>query len=87
LLLELARFKIKENEKFKEFNQRFITLLNKIPNKLPEERGKRKEVRTLEENYEEAIQIEKELESISTHQDNDESEASTLEEQGKKNKE
>ena len=48
---------------------------------------KRKEVRTLEENFEEAIQIEKDLASISFHQDNDESEASTSEKQGKKNKE
>ena len=62
LLLELARLKINENEKVKEFNQRFIV--------------KRKEMRTLEENFEEAIQIE-ELASISTHQENEESEAST----------
>ena len=34
LLLELVRLKINENEKVKEFNQRFITLLNKIPGKL-----------------------------------------------------
>jgi hypothetical protein len=103
LLLELARLKIKENEKVKEFNQRFITLLNKIPDKPPEAIQieyytialpltvamfvKRKEVRTLEENFEEAIQIEKDLASISTHRDNDESEASTSEKQGKKNKE
>ena len=103
LLLELARLKIKENEKVKEFNQRFITLLNKIPDKLPKAIQieyytatlpltvamfvKRKEIRTLEENFEEAIQIEKDLASISTHQDNDESEASTSEKQGKKNKE
>ena len=33
LLLELARLKINENEKVKDFNQRFITLLNKIPDK------------------------------------------------------
>ena len=33
LLLELSRLKINVNEKVKEFNQRFITLLNKIPNK------------------------------------------------------
>ena len=48
---------------------------------------KRKEVRTLEENFEEAIQIEKDLASISTHRGNDEGEASTSEKQGKKNKE
>jgi hypothetical protein len=35
LLLELARLKINENEKVKEFNQIFITLLNKILDKLP----------------------------------------------------
>ena len=44
-------------------------------------------MRTLEENFEEAIQIEKDLASISTHRDNDEGEASTSEKQGKKNKE
>ena len=31
LLLELARLKINKNEKFKEFNQIFITPLNIIP--------------------------------------------------------
>ena len=103
LLLELARLKINENEKVKEFNQRFITLLNKIPDKPPKAIQveyytaslplivamfvKRKEIRTLEEIFEEAIQIEKDLASISTHQENEESEASTLEKQGKKNKE
>ena len=40
-------------------------------------------MRNLVENFEEAIQIEKDLESISTHRDNDESEASTSEKQGK----
>ena len=48
---------------------------------------KRKEIRTLEENFEEAIEVEKDLASISTHQGNEESEASTSEKQGKKNKE
>ena len=47
---------------------------------------KRKEIRTLEENFEEAIKIEKDLASISTHRDNDESEASTSEKQGRKNR-
>jgi hypothetical protein len=103
LLLELSRLKIKENENLMEFNQGFITLLNKIPDKLPEAIQveyytialpltvamfvKRKDIKTLEENFEEAIQIEKDLASISTHRDNDEGEASTLEKQGKKNKE
>ena len=59
--------KINENEKVKEFNQRFITLLNKILDKpleaveieyytasLPLPNAmfvKRKEIRTLEENF------------------------------------
>jgi hypothetical protein len=34
LLLELSRLNINKNEKLKEFNQRFITLLNKILDKL-----------------------------------------------------
>ena len=103
MLLELERLKIKENGKVKKFNQRFITLLNKIPDKLPEAIQveyytaalpltvamfvKRKEVKNLEENFEEGIQIEKDLASISTHRDNDEGEASTSEKQGKNNKE
>ena len=48
---------------------------------------KRKEIRTLEENFGEAIKVEKDLASISIHQGNEESEASTLEKNGKKNKE
>ena len=35
LLLELARLNINKNEEVKEFNQRFITLLNTIPDKPP----------------------------------------------------
>ena len=84
---------INNNENVNEFNQRFITLLNKIPNKpleavqidyyttsllLPVAMfGKRKDIRTLEENFEEAIKVEKDLASISTHQGNEESETST----------
>ena len=33
LFLELSQIKFSEKEKVKDFNQRFITLLNKIPNK------------------------------------------------------
>ena len=36
LFLEISRLRINKKEKFKEFNQRFITLLNKIPDKLAE---------------------------------------------------
>ena len=92
LLLELARLNINKNEKFKEFNQRFITLLNKIPDKPPKDVQieyyivalpipvamfvKRKEIRTLEENFEEARKVWKDLPSISIDQGNEESEAS-----------
>ena len=94
LLLELSRLKIKENEKVKEFNQRFVTLLNKISNNptkaiqiefytiaLPPPVSmfvKRKEIRTLAENFVEAIKVEKDLVAISTHPRNEESEASSL---------
>jgi hypothetical protein len=93
LLLEISWLNINKNEKVKEFNQRFIILLNKIPNKLPEAIQiehytgslplpvamfvKRKEIITLEENFEEAIKVEKDLASISIHQGNEESETST----------
>lgn len=86
MLLELARLNINDNENVKEFNQRFITLLNKIHDKLPEAIQieyyasflplsvamfvKRKDIRTLEENFEEAIKVEKDLASISTHRGN-----------------
>ena len=93
LLLKLERLKMNENENVKEFDQRFITLLNKIPDKPPKVIQieyytdalpltiamfvKRKEIRALEENFEEAIKVEKDLASISTHQGNEESEVST----------
>ena len=93
MLLELSRLIIKENEKVKDFNQRFITLLNKIPDKPPEAIQieyytatlpllvalfvKRKEIRNLDENFEEAIKVEKDLASISIHRENEESETST----------
>ena len=48
---------------------------------------KKKEIRNLEENFKEAIKVEKDLASISTRRGNKESEASTLEKHGKKNKE
>ena len=102
LLLELSRLNINKNDKVKEFNQIFITLLNKIPDNLAEAVQieyytsalppvamfvKRKEIRTLEENFEEAIKVEKDLASIFIHQGNEESEASASKENGKKNKE
>jgi hypothetical protein len=93
LFLELSRLRINKKEKVKEFNQIFITLLHKIPDKpvkvvqiefyvvtlLPSIAllVKRKEIRTLTENFVESIKVEKDLEAISTHPGNEESEAST----------
>ena len=73
LLLELERLNINKNEKFKEFNQRFITVPNKILDKpveaiqidfytasLPPPVAmfvKRKEIRTLAKNFVEAIEF------------------------------
>ena len=100
LLLELTRLNINYNEKVKEFNQRFITLLNNILDKVPEEVQieyytasllltvpmfvKIKDIRALEENFGEAIKVDKDLASISIHQGNEESEASTSENNGKR---
>ena len=93
MLLELSRLRINKNEKYKEFNQRFITLLNKIPDKPPEAVQieyytvalplpivmfvKRKEIITLADNFLEAIKVEKDLVAVSHHPGNEESEAST----------
>ena len=70
----------------KDFNQRFITLLNKIANKPSEALQiefytssllppismfvKREKKQTLVENLEETIKVEKDLESISNHPGN-----------------
>ena len=48
---------------------------------------KRKEIRTLADNFLEAIKVEKDLASISAHQGNEESEASTSEKNRNMNKE
>ena len=93
LFLELSRIKINKREKIKDFNQRFITLLNWIPNKpievfqiefyivvLPPLVAmfiKSKEKQTLIENFQEAIKVEKYLVVISSHSNNQESKSST----------
>ena len=75
--------RINKNEKVKEFNQRFIILLNRIPDKptkvvqieyytftlMPPVAMfvKRKEIRNLAENFLEAIKVEKDLATISHH--------------------
>jgi hypothetical protein len=78
LFLELLGIRMNENEKVKDFNQRFITLLNEIPIKptgvvhieyytldLPPNIAmfvENKEKLTLVDNFEEAIKVEKDLE-------------------------
>jgi hypothetical protein len=84
LLLEISRLISNNYERVKEFHQRFITLLYKIPDKSTEAIQieyytspfpplvslfvEKKETRTLAENFVEDIKVEKDLASIYTHQ-------------------
>lgn len=87
-ILELSRIKINKKEKVKDFNHRFITLLNRILDKpvevvqiefytatLPPPVAmfvNIKEKQTLVEIFQEAIKVEKDLASISSHLGNEE---------------
>lgn len=87
LVLELSRIRFYKNDKVKDFNQRFINLLNYIPEKptesiqvefyivaLPSPIAmfvKAREKRTLAGNFLEAIKVEKDMASISIHQGNE----------------
>lgn len=102
LFLELSRIKINKKEKLKDFNQIFITLLNRIHDKptkavqiefyiatLPPPEAmfvKRKEKQTLAENFQEAIKVEKDLAYISSHSSNEEDKGSTSKKNGNKGK-
>lgn len=82
-----------EKEKVKDFNQRFMTLLNRILIKpteavqiefynvaLPPPIGmfvKNQDIQTLVDNFVEAIQVEKDLVKISNYLGDEENEAST----------
>ena len=82
LSLELVGIRMNENEKVKHFNERLISLLNRIPIKPAKEVHieyytfalspniaifvKNQEILTLVENFEEAIQVEKDLEELSS---------------------
>ena len=103
MFLDISRIRINKKENVKGFNQRFITLLNRIHDKPAEPIQiefyttslpplvsmfvKREEIKTSEEMFLEFIKVEKDLVAISHHLGNEESEASTLENNGKKNKE
>ena len=92
LLLEISQINFNKKEKDKDFNQRFINLLNQIldnPTKsiqiefytiaLPPSATmfiKGKENTTLGEYLLEAIKVEKDLAAISSHQGNEESKVS-----------
>ena len=102
LVLELSRIRFEKNEKVKYFDQRFFNLLNRIPEKpaksiqvefyivaLPPPIAmfvKAREKITLVENFLEAIKVEKDLESISSHQGNEENKTSSSKKNTKKNK-
>ena len=91
-LFDLSRLIINKKGKVKEFNQIFITLLNKICDKPPTVVQiefyayvlpppismfmKSKEIRTLKKNFVESINVQKDLASIYSHPRNEESESS-----------
>ena len=91
--MELSRIRFDKKDKVKDFNQRFINLLNRIPENLVESIQvefyiaalpppiamfvKEREKRTLAENFLEAIKVEKDLASISSHQGNEENKPSS----------
>jgi hypothetical protein len=102
LLLELSRIRFDKKVKVKYFNQRFINLVNCIPEKravsiqvefyiatLPLATTmfvKEREKRTLAEIFLEAIKVDKDMASISSHQGNEENKPSSSEKKTKKNK-
>ena len=102
LVLELSRMMFEKNDKVEDFNRRFINLLNKIPGNpvesiqvefyivaLPPAIAmfvKAREKITLAENFLEAIKVEKDMASISSHQGNEENKPYSSEKNTKKNK-
>ena len=86
MFLDISRIKINNKEKVRDFNQIFITLLNRIYDKQTEAIKiefyivslpplaamfvKRKKKQTLVENFQEPIKVEKDLATISIHPDN-----------------
>ena len=91
MFLELSGIRINEKEKVKYFNQRFITLLNRILVKLFKAVQiefytvslsppiamfvKNQEKQTLADNFMEAIKVEKDLKEISNYLGDEENEA------------
>jgi hypothetical protein len=87
MVLELLRMRCDKKDRIKDFNQRFINHLNHIPKKpiesiqvefyiaaLPPSIAmfvKAQQKRTLAENFIEAFQVENDIASISSSQDNE----------------
>lgn len=102
LLLDISSIEINKKENTKDFNHIFITLLNRILDKLAETVQiefyivallprvamfvKRKEKQTLAEKFQEVIKVEKDITSISIHLGNEEDKYSTSKKNGKKGK-
>jgi hypothetical protein len=102
IVLELSRIIFDKKEKFKYFNQIFINLLNHVLEKPTESIQvefytttfppyiamfvKARKKRNLAENLLEAIKVEKDMASISSHQGNEENKPSSLEKNRKKSK-
>ena len=100
LVLEISRMRCYKKDKIKDFNQRFINLLNYIPEKpaksiqvkfyttsLPPSIAmfvKARQKRTLAENFIKALQVEKDIASISSSQGNEENKPSSSEKTIKK---
>ena len=103
LFLDLSRIIFDKKDKVKDFNQRFINLINHILEKPAESIQvefyiaalpppiamfvKAREKRTLAKTFLEAIKVEKDLASISSQQGNEENKPSSSEKSIKKNKE
>jgi hypothetical protein len=95
MILELSRMRCDKKDRIKDFNQRFINHLNRIPEKpaksiqvefytaaLPPSVamfGKARQKITLAENFIEALQVEKDIASIASSQGNEENKPSLSE--------
>lgn len=100
MVLELSRMRCDKKDRIKDFNQRFISHLNRIPEKpaesiqvefytaaLPPSVAmfvKARQKRTLAENFIEALQVENDIASIASSQGNEENKPSSSEKPIKK---
>jgi hypothetical protein len=94
LFLDISRIRFEKKDNVKDFNKRFINFLNLIPDKPAESVQvefytaslpppidmfvKAREKRNLAKNFVEAIKMEKDLASVSSHQGNEENNPSSI---------